>query len=365
MTELVPIRRGQDLQAAGPIPDALPIPAGVSTLRAWATSLQDAVALADALVDTPFVPDSYRPEVPPRATAEDQARAREIAVATAAAAIMTGSEVGFTPMAALQNVNVIKGRPSFYAAAMVALLQAAGHQVWTEDSTATRAVVCGRRRGSEFVERVEVTIDQARRAGWTRNQKYSTEPEAMLWARAASKVCRRVAQDVLKGLACVEDMQDGDDQAPASATQTVSRTPVGELEQAPAVEQPKPARAPRKKAAAAKPTGDAGPPPLPGEDEPAAAAAPAAEAAGPPPLPGEDRASGEQLQAIGAGFTQLGITGADRRAYVNAVLGREVADPTELTTAEAAAVLDELLGPPPDDDDSQTALDVDDPDDPS
>ena len=44
------------------------------------------------------------------------------------------------------------------------------------------------------------------------------------------------------------------------------------------------------------------------------------------------------------------------------MLGREVADPAELTAAEAAAVLDELLGPPSDEPptDEQQPLDVED-----
>ena len=371
MSDLVPIR-GRDLESGHAIPAALPVPAGVSSLRAWAASLGDAVQLAEALVDTPFVPDSYRPKLDPRASPEQRQAAREVAVATAAAAMMYGSNLGFDPMSSLVNVYVVGGRPGLYAAAMVALVQAAGHEVWTEDVTASRAVVCGRRKGSEFVERVEVTMDAARRAGWTRNAKYQSEPDAMLWARAASKVCRRVAQDVLRGLgSSVEELQDGDD-APAASPPAlmVSRAALpslpGDAEPSASSEvKPKATRAPRKKAAGGpespRPVGESGPPPLPGEDvdqapgevgpeEPPAAA---------PPLPGEAPATPEQFQAIAAGFRDLDITGPARGQFVERVLGRPVADPTELTAAEAAAVVDALMGPPPDDapdDDGQQVL---------
>jgi hypothetical protein len=274
--------------------------------------------------------------------------------------MMHGTALGFDPMSSLLNVYIVGGRPGLYAAAAVALLQAAGHEVWTEDLTASRAVVCGRRRGSEFVERVEVTMDMARKAGWTRNQKYASEPDSMLWARAASRVCRRVAQDVLKGLPCVEDMQDGDDSAPAASPLVVSRAALPELpgEAAAAEEKPKPARAPRKKAAAGpsspRPAGETGLPPLPGEDdEPPAPAPEPAASTGPPLLPGEtgEFATAEQFTAIATGFRDLGITGPARREYVAGVLGRAVADPKELTGAEAAAVIDSLLGPPPEESD--------------
>lgn len=372
MTELVPLRPGDLANGSHAVPAALPVPAGVSSLRAWASSVTDAVALADALVDTPFVPDSYRPKLDPRASVEQRQAAREVAVATAAAAMMHGANLGFDPMSSLLNLYVVNGRPGLYAAAQVALLQAAGHDIWTEDLTASRAVVCGRRRGSEFVERVEVTMDAARKAGWTRNQKYQTEPDAMLWARAASKVCRRVAQDVLRGLhSSVEELQDGDDTVPAAGSPAlvVSRAALPELPgEAAAPERPKPAaRAPRKKAAAApagpvssRPVGESGAPLLPGEDEPEAApAADEAPAAGPPPLPGEG-ATPAQLASIGAGFRDLEITGPARREFVSRVLGRPVADPSGLTAAEAARVLEELLGPAGDDG-SQGVLDAEEP----
>lgn len=375
MTEIMRANGGDVHRfTAASVPASLPIPAGVSSLRAWASSLTDAVALAEALVDTPFVPDAYRPKLDPRASVEQRQAAREIAVATAAAAMMHGANLGFDPMSSLLNLYVVNGRPGLYAAAQVALLQAAGHEVWTEDLTASRAVVCGRRRGSEFVERVEVTMDAARKAGWTRNQKYQTEPDAMLWARAASKVCRRVAQDVLRGLgSSVEELLDGDETAPA-AGQLVSRTPMAVTApalpgEADPVEKPKAARAPRKKASeptssgpvSRRPVGESGAPPLPGEDESAGDDGPPPDQ--PPTLPGEtgEFASPEQFAAIAAGFRDLDITGTARREFVSRVLGRPVADPSELTAVEAALVIDELLGPAQADDGEQGVLDVEDP----
>ena len=71
-----------------PIEHALPAPTtdGLARLREWAAAASDAAALVGPLVDTPFVPDSYRPKVDPRATVEEKQAARQVAVASATAA---------------------------------------------------------------------------------------------------------------------------------------------------------------------------------------------------------------------------------------------------------------------------------------
>jgi hypothetical protein len=112
-------------------------------------------------------------------------------------------------MQALQSTYIIGGRPAYYARTMVALTQRQGHEVWTEKETPDSVTVCGRRAGSDNTERVTVTIAQARQAGWTRNKQYDTNPMMMLWARAASTVCRRIAADALLGVPyTAEEMQD-------------------------------------------------------------------------------------------------------------------------------------------------------------
>jgi hypothetical protein len=347
------------------------LPPGASNVRAWVETYQFAVEFAAAVVDTPFVPDSYRPRIPDRATDAQRYAAREIAIATAATAIVYGAGIGFdNPVQALQNVYVVKGRPALYADAMVAVVQAAGHEFWVEEVTDSRAVVCGRRAGGRE-ERVTITMDQARKAGWTqRNDNYAKDPQAMLYARAAGRLCKRIAQAELKGFVAMEEAIDGDDDAmnavpPAPNLVTRTALPAGETSD----EQPaapaaaaKPAaktaasRTRKKTAAAARPTGEAGPPPLPGEDTTAPAAAAATPAAA-PPLPGEGdaRPTPEQLTAMDTGFAELEITGVARRDYVAKVIGRQVGHPNELTAADVAKVVEALQAP---------AFDPDDQDDP-
>ena len=160
-------------------------------LNEWAANLAAAHTIGSALCTTSFAPAHFRGK-------PDEA----------AAAILYGSEVGFSPTQALQNLYVIGGKPALYARPMVAIVQAAGHEVWTEDKTDESVTVAGRRRGTPHIIRETWTLARAQRAGYTNNKKYQTDPQAMLYARAASDVCRQIAADALAGMAySVEELQ--------------------------------------------------------------------------------------------------------------------------------------------------------------
>jgi hypothetical protein len=315
------------------------MPDGAAMLAAWAQTATSAAQLVGPLVETAFVPDHFRPKIDPRATDEEKAHARQVAIASATAAVLYGAEIGLSPMQALQGVIVIKGRVGMYAATMVALVQAAGHEVWTEDSTDTRVIVCGRRRGVSEVERQVWDIERARKAGYLSNEKYKTDPQAMLWARAASVVCRRIAQDVLKGItASTEEIQDDvTRELPRAATRTVQRAPQRpELAAAPAPTQhPTFARAVQAPAVPA-PTG----PPLPGEEDvyvpQPLEQAPAADA----------QIDAKQWASVNALFVTLGVTGPGqtekRMTVISALAGRLIQRGGELTAAEGALIVDNL-----------------------
>ncbi|WP_144245924.1 hypothetical protein [Dermabacter hominis] len=84
---------------------------------------------------------------------------------------------------------------------MVAIVLSKGHQIWTVEDTPESVTVAGRRRGSDRVEQITWTIDRAKSAGYTSNKNYQKDPHAMLYARAAGDVARRIAPDALLGLA--------------------------------------------------------------------------------------------------------------------------------------------------------------------
>lgn len=313
--------------------------AALDRLRDWVTAAAHAHQLVAPLVNTPFVPDAYKPKVDPRATDDEKRAAYETAVATATAAVLQGISLGLDPLTSLQQIYVVHGRPGMYAKMMVALVQSKGHEVWTEDNTETRAVVAGRRRGTDAVERVTITMDMARKAGWTKNGTYQATPADMLWARAAARVCDRIASDVLKGLATVEDIETDRAVESAPAGRTVAsprpaRAVTAAQQAAPAA----PAQQGARQTAPAAQQAPAGMPPLPGEDDQ-------------PPATGQGHQApaitDSQQRALGATFAELGVKGegerANRLAVVRAIVGREdVTSARDLTRDEAATVLDTL-----------------------
>lgn len=260
-------------------------------LVSWARALSSAHQIAKALCVTAFVPKHF-------SNKPDEA----------AAALMLGSELGLSPVSALKSIFVVSGTPGLYARSMVALTLAHGHEVWTEKSTDEEVVVCGRRKGNDHVERVSWTNARARKAKYTSNSKYETDPQSMLYARAAADVCRRVAPDTLSGLAVtVEELElEGTPQA----TRKVQRRKA----ELPAMPEPDPI-----------PTPDA-PGPQEGTQE-----------------PGEPITSA-QSKKLHASFGDIGIEDhAARLAYARNVVGREdIESSNELTKAEASQVIDAI-----------------------
>lgn len=137
----------------------------------------------------------------------------------------TGSMLGIHPIAALQGVNVIEGRPTLSPALMTALIRRAGHRirVTVEGTVAAGDVRATARlwRSDEPDDPYVATwdLDRAERAGLgkitpdpqtgritfrARSERGAAKPweaytEAMLKARATSEVCRDAAEDVLMG----------------------------------------------------------------------------------------------------------------------------------------------------------------------
>jgi hypothetical protein len=179
-------------------------------LTAWASSLTAAHKIGTALCNTSFVPATFKgkPE-------------------EAAAAILFGDEIGLTPTQALQSVYVISGKPALYARAMVAIVLSAGHEIETMTKTDNEVSVRGRRRGSETWTVETWTTERAKRAGYLNNKKYATDPQSMLYARAASDLCRQIAPDALAGIGySVEELEA----EPAKVT--ITREPKSEGQRA-------------------------------------------------------------------------------------------------------------------------------------
>ena len=178
---------GRALAAALPVANRTLV-----SLTEWAQAAQAAHEVAVSLVQTSFVPESFRNK-PHEATA----------------AILSGDEIGLSPMAALRSFDVIQGTAAPRAITLRAVVQSKGHEVWQVEATDTRAVFRGRRRGSEHVEESVWTIERARSLGLVGKQNWKNQPKAMLMARATAEVCRLIAADALLGIPySVEELRD-------------------------------------------------------------------------------------------------------------------------------------------------------------
>lgn len=309
----------------------------LARLGEWVHAAASARVLVASLIDTAFVPDAYKPRIDPRATDKQKAEAREIAINNGTAAVLQGVTLGIDPLMAMQQIYIIHGRPGMYAKMMVALVQAHGHEVWTEDQSDTRAVVCGRRKGFEHIERIAITMDMARKAKWTTNTKYQETPQDMLWARAAGRVCDRIASDVLKGIASVEQIQDEVFSTTAEVGSNGHRT-VTPRKRPPAIESI--VEEPPLDEGGQAETPAAPEPAAQRQDEPRASDSSAPETTGPPAAAGIGPAQQKLLHAL---LRDKGKADRDiALVYIAGIIGRELDSTKELGKDEATAVIDAL-----------------------
>lgn len=116
-----------------------------------------------------------------------------------AAAILYGAELGLNAIQSLQNIMVINGKPGIEARTMVALVKKRGYRVETVESGPESVTVRGTAPSGES-ESSTWTMARATTAGFTSNALYKKIPEQMLYAKAATEVCRKLAPDVLLGM---------------------------------------------------------------------------------------------------------------------------------------------------------------------
>lgn len=274
---------------------------GASLIREAAAVMADAHKLATAVASTQMIPKHF------------QGKPDECA-----AAMLYGASLGLDPMQSVRQIYVVHGQAALYARAMVALVMGAGHEVWTVESTPESVTVAGRRKGTEHVETSTWTYARAKRAGYTNNSKYDTDPEAMLYSKGASEVCRKIAPDVLSGVYAVEELQ----------MERVESVRVDSPRGLGAVLNPSPAQG------AATPE--------PAVDEAAGAGTPEPDV--------QQASAGEVLlnvrsglaRAMYAGINEAGIPETDRIEYIRGVIARPIDSTKEMTEDEARAVLDNL-----------------------
>lgn len=115
----------------------------------------------------------------------------------------TGAMLGLHPMAALQGIHIIEGKPTLSANLLSALVRRAGHRLrvstsgdWESGTFVARAALM-RSDDPDFEFVVEWGAERAKRAGLLgKRGPWQSYPEAMCKSRAITEVIREGAPDV-------------------------------------------------------------------------------------------------------------------------------------------------------------------------
>jgi hypothetical protein len=126
------------------------------------------------------------------------------------ACVATGRELGIGDMQALRAIHIIDGKPSFSAELMVQRVRKNGHSIVGEVEEG-KARVTGRRADNGDEMTVMWTLAMAERAGLVGKQNWKKYPEAMLWARAVSQLCRMLFADCFAGATYTTEELGADD----------------------------------------------------------------------------------------------------------------------------------------------------------
>ena len=158
-------------------------------------NLAEAMDFAKMMADSDLVPKNYR------------GKPGDVLVA-----VQMGSEVGLAPMASIQNIATINGKPGLYGDAGKAILLANGCIIEEDDTAIVQ--VNGRarckitRRGRPPVERT-FSIEDAKTAGlWNKEGPWRNYPYRQMAWRAFWFAARDAAADLLKGLGGAEELAD-------------------------------------------------------------------------------------------------------------------------------------------------------------
>tara|TARA_R100001198_G_C5229231_1_gene208944 strand:- start:651 stop:1649 length:999 start_codon:yes stop_codon:yes gene_type:complete len=158
------------------------------------TNMTEAMQFAETMAVSAFCPKAF------------QGKPADIVVA-----VQWASEVGLAPLAAMQNMAVINGKPSLYGDGMMALItghsEYVSHKEWREGDEAFCTIVRMR-----FGEKVETTrsfsLADAKLAGLTGKGPWRSYPKRMLQMRARGFAARDAFPDALSGVIIKEEAQD-------------------------------------------------------------------------------------------------------------------------------------------------------------
>jgi hypothetical protein len=125
--------------------------------------------------------------------------------------------LGASPLMVMQNLNIIKGKPSFSATFMIAAVNSCGRftpldfiYVGERGTDEWGCYASTQNRQGKVLKGVMVTIGIAKKDGWygRENSKWPTMPELMLMYRAATWWTRMYAPEMLMGFPTEDEVYD-------------------------------------------------------------------------------------------------------------------------------------------------------------
>lgn len=131
-------------------------------------------------------------------------------------ALEMANRIGASPMAVLQNLYIVHGKPSWSSQFIIAALNSTGafsplrFSITGEGEKRTCIAWAVEKETGERLESPPVSIEMAKKEGWLTKSgsKWQTMPELMLRYRAATFFGRLYAPQILMGMRTMEEAQD-------------------------------------------------------------------------------------------------------------------------------------------------------------
>lgn len=126
------------------------------------------------------------------------------------------SRMGLSPLAVMQNLYVIQGKPSFSGQAIASLIRSSGQFTNVEvnftgkEGTDDWGCYITAERNGKQLKGATVTMKMAHAEGWSKRagSKWITMPEIMMTYRAFTFFGRQFAPELMMGLHAIEELED-------------------------------------------------------------------------------------------------------------------------------------------------------------
>ena len=131
-------------------------------------------------------------------------------------ALEQSNRLNISPMAVMQNLYIVQGKPSFSSSFVIGLINASGKYDMElqfdeeEKDGKPYACTCWTEKDGRKVTGIKITMDMAEKEGWSKKNgsKWVTIPQVMLRYRAASFFARMNCPELSIGLYSKEELDD-------------------------------------------------------------------------------------------------------------------------------------------------------------